>query len=175
MSAELVEVVDQQGRVLRIVTRAEMRAQVLRHRTVFIAVVDLDGTRLLVHRRADWKDLWPSAWDLAFGGVAAPGEAWADAARRELAEEAGVVVDLVRVGGAAFDAPGVAELAEVFLARSDGPFSCPDGEVAEVAWVPLVELHEWLDGRSVCPDGVALVLPHLPAAVAPGPADHQRP
>jgi isopentenyldiphosphate isomerase len=159
--AELVEVVDETGAVVEIVTRAEMRAQRLRHRTVFIAVVDPGGSRLLVHRRADWKDVWPSRWDLAFGGVVAVGEGWDDAAVRELAEEAGLVADLEHLGSESYDDTDVRELSEIYLARSEGPFSFPDGEVAEVAWADLSEIDAWLADRAVCPDTVALVLPRV--------------
>ena len=161
-SRELVEVVDEWGAVLRVVTRAEMRAGHLRHRTVFIAVLDHDGRRLLVHRRADWKDVWPSRWDLAFGGVLGVGEDWDAAAHRELAEEAGVTTELTYLGEALYDDADVHENSRIYLARYDGPFSFPDGEVAEVAWVDLDELTAWLEGHETCPDTVALVPPRLP-------------
>ena len=80
---ELVDIVDDDDRVVATVTRAEMRANRLQHRAVSIAVLSSDG-RLLVHRRADTKDLWPGMWDLAAGGVVAAGETYAQAARREL-------------------------------------------------------------------------------------------
>lgn len=158
---ELVEEVDLDGTVLGIVTRAEVRARGIRHRTVFVAVLDGAGERLLVHRRAAWKDVWPDAWDLAFGGICAVGEPWAEAAERELAEEAGLTAPLTPVGEGTYDGDGVAEVAHVFTARSDDEPTCPDGEVAEVAWVALADLRTWLAGRRVCPDSVALVLPHL--------------
>ena len=65
---ELVEVIGADGTVERVVTRAEMRAQNLRHRNIAVVVQRSDG-RLVAHQRADWKDLYPSMWDLAFGGV----------------------------------------------------------------------------------------------------------
>ncbi|WCO65936.1 NUDIX domain-containing protein [Iamia majanohamensis] len=166
--AEPVEEVDEDGAVLRIVTRREMRARGLRHRTVFVAVVDGDD-RLLVHQRAGWKDVWPSAWDIAFGGVCGVAEGWADAAARELAEEAGLVAPLARVGGGTWEADGVREVAQVFLARTDDPPTCPDGEVVATDRVPLGALDAWLATRPVCPDSVALVRPHLPEPSGPHP------
>lgn len=163
---EPVEVVDERGQVLAVVSRSEIRRRRLRHRTVFVAVTDAGGERLLVHRRADWKDVWPSRWDIAFGGLAGVGEAAEDAARRELAEEAGVDVALERLGAGGYDDAEVAELAEVFLARSEGPFTFADGEVVETAWVALADLDRWAGGRAVCPDSLALVAPLL--AAAPG-------
>jgi 8-oxo-dGTP pyrophosphatase MutT (NUDIX family) len=145
------------------VPRAEMRARgaSARHRACYVAVLT-GADELVVHRRADWKDVYPGWWDVCFGGVLAAGETWDDAARRELAEEAGVTTDVVLLGTAAWSAPDVNLNARVYLARSDGPFTCPDGEVVEVATVPLVELDRWLEGRDVCPDSVDLVVPRLP-------------
>jgi isopentenyldiphosphate isomerase len=88
---ELVEVVDEAGNVVRLATRAEMRAGNLRHRGVAVVVITGAG-ELVAQRRAGWKDVWPGRWDVCFGGVAQVGEDWATAARRELAEEAGVEV-----------------------------------------------------------------------------------
>ena len=165
LGAELVEVVDEDGTVLEIVTRAEMRARHLRHRTVAIVVVDPAGAQVLVHRRADWKDVWPSRWDIAFGGVVGVGEDWLTAAHRELAEEAGIAAALAPIGRGSYDDGEVTEVAELFLARSDGPFSFPDGEVAEIAWIAVADLDRWLAERPHCPDSATLVPPLLRAAL----------
>ena len=132
----------------------------LRHRTVFIAVVNTAGA-VLVHRRADWKDVWPGAWDVAFGGVVDAGESWEMAAARELAEEAGLDTELAYLGEDEFEDDSVRELARVYLARHDGPVSFVDGEVVEIDWVAPDQMSDWLDSHSVCPDSVAIVLPRL--------------
>jgi 8-oxo-dGTP pyrophosphatase MutT (NUDIX family) len=159
---ELVDLVDEHDRVIEVVTRAEMRArgEAARHRACYVAVVTGDD-RLVVHKRADWKDVYPGWWDVCFGGVLSAGESWDDAARRELLEEAGVAADVVPLGGGPWEMPGVKLIGRVYLTLSDGPFTCPDGEVVELAYVPLAELADWLEGRDVCPDSVDLVIPHL--------------
>ncbi len=161
-STELVDQLDEAGAVVGSVTRGDMRALNLRHRSVAVVVVN-SRQQVLVHRRADWKDVWPSRWDLAFGGVVGAGEAWEEAARRELAEEAGVAAPLEYLGEDTYADDDVREVARVYLARSDGPFVHADGEVTATKWVPLAGVAEWVSAHQLCPDTVALVLPRLDA------------
>lgn len=159
---EEVDVIDEEGNVSGTAPRAEVRARNLRHRSVFVAVVS-STDELLVHRRADWKDVWPGAWDVAFGGVVDAGEAWEAAAARELAEEAGLVAELTYLGEGRYDDDQVREVGRVYLARHDGAVTPADGEVVDVDWVPLEGLRAWLEGRRVCPDSLAIVLPRIDA------------
>ena len=159
--SEMVEEVDRAGAVLGLVTRREMREKRLWHRSVFVAVVSNDG-QILVHRRADTKDVWPGWWDLAVGGVCIPGESWRDAAVRELAEEVGVEgVDVEFVATGAYRDRDVALVAAVFVSRTDGPFRFADGEVTEAHWVRPDDLDEWLGAKNFLPDTVALVVPRV--------------
>lgn len=162
---ELVDVVDDDDQVVGTVTRAEMRARRLLHRAVSIAVLSSDH-RLLVHRRADTKDVWPGMWDIAAGGVVGAGEGYEVAARRELAEELGVTVDaLIDLGGGRFEDDAVALLGRGFRCTHDGPFTCTDGEIAEVRWVDRAGLDALMATERFVPDNLALllplVLPHL--------------
>src|SRR5690606_12487279 len=114
---ELVEEIDEHGSVVRVVTRAEMRAQNLRHRTVAVVVITGAG-EVVAHRRADWKDVWPGRWDVCFGGVTRVDEDWVEAARRELAEEAGIEVDapaLRELGDGSYADADVSEYSRVFV------------------------------------------------------------
>ncbi len=157
---ELVEVVDEHGTVLRVVSRAEMRAGNLRHRSVGVAVRRIADGAVLAHRRAAWKDVWPGRWDIAVGGVCGVGEDELTAARRELAEEVGIDVDpadLRLLGRGSYEDGDVAAIATVFEVRHDGPFAFADGEVEAVEWVPLADLDAWLAAHPHCPDSAALV------------------
>jgi 8-oxo-dGTP pyrophosphatase MutT (NUDIX family) len=117
---------------------------------------------LVVHRRADWKDVYPGYWDVCFGGVLGAGERWDAAAHRELLEEAGVDVPLELLGVESWEAPDARLNGRVYLGRSDGPFTWPDGEVVVGATVPLPDLAGWLAVHDVCPDSVDRVVPRLP-------------
>ena len=157
---EPVDVIDERGRVVDTVTRARMRADRLRHRAVFIAVQGSDG-RLLVHRRAEHKDVWPGMWDLAVGGVVAAGEEWTEAAERELREELGVSAELESLGEGAYDDESVRLVGRCYRCTHDGPFRFTDGEITEVRWVDAAGLAELRRSAAFVPDSIALVLPHL--------------
>ncbi len=166
---EAVEHVDSTGRVIEVVTRARMRAETLRHRCTYVFVLRSTDS-VVVHKRANWKSIYPGFWDPAFGGVCGVGESWALSAERELFEEAGI-------SGANLDPPGLTDLGplryeaedgrvwgRVFLARSDAPLTCPDGEVVATAEIPVSEITSWLEGQSVSLDSklaVPLLLAHL--------------
>lgn len=159
---EEVEEVDRSGNVIRVISRREMRATAARHRAVFIAVLS-SNDELLVHRRALTKDIWPGWWDVAVGGVMAPGESSDRAAQRELQEELGLSqVALQPLGTGAYDDADVRLVSAAYFCRHDGPFTFSDGEVIESAWIPLSDLVDWLGAHKVLPDSCALVLPLLP-------------
>ena len=158
---QLVEHVSADDEVLEVVTRAEMRRRRLRHRAVYVVVRTSDDG-VVVHRRAGWKDVYPGWWDLCFGGVLDVGEAWEAAAGRELAEEAGIDAPVRAIGGGPYEAvDGTAVVGRVCEAVHDGPYPCPDGEVVEIRVVPRSAVPAFVAAHDVCPDSVALVLPHL--------------
>lgn len=159
---ELVDVIGDDGEVERVATRAEMRAGRLRHRCTFVVVRSTRG-EVLIHRRADHKDMWPGRWDLTCGGVVSAGEDWEPAARRELAEELGVSSPLVELGGGTlgYADDDVDEVARVWTTVHDGPFDFTDDEVVEACFVTLDELHERLARDDFVPDSRTLVVPLL--------------
>ena len=157
---ERVEVVDEDGTVLAVVTRAEMRSDNLRHRSVGIVVRRPGDGAVLAHRRAGWKDVWPGRWDLAYGGVCDVGEPEAAAAVRELAEEAGIEVAgtaMHRLGTASYTDDDVTAVGTLFELDHPGPFRFADGEVEATEWVPWDRLGGWLAAHPHCPDTVHLL------------------
>ena len=160
-ATEMVDIVDDDDVVIATVTRARMRAERLQHRAVSIAVLGTDG-RLLVHRRADNKDVWPGMWDIAAGGVVSAGENYDTAAARELAEELGVTgVELRPLGAGRYRDEAVALIGRGYVAVSDGPFVFTDGEIAEVRWVDRTALAALMATERFVPDNLALLLPLL--------------
>ncbi len=156
---ELVDVVDAADRVVGVATRAEMRARNLRHRCASIVVRDTAG-RLLVHRRAEDKDVWPGRWDLAAGGVVASGEDYDAAAERELAEEIGITgCPLTVLGRGTYADESVDALYQVYEVVWDGPVSFDDGEVVEARWITVDDLGPMIEQETFVPDSLAVVRP----------------
>lgn len=177
---ELVDVLDENGAVIGSATRRQMRAERLAHRATYIAVVrgsELGGheqsddlvlaadTVVVVHQRADWKDIYPSYWDLAFGGVCGAGEPWLRSAQRELWEEAGINAPLIQMAEGEFRDTNSHTFGRLYLTATNAELRCNDGEVARVDEVALADLERWVQKRDVCPDTLQLVLPMLVALV----------
>lgn len=166
---ELVDLVDADDRVVATVPRREMRASPLWHRCVYLLVQRADGA-VLLHRRSLAKDFAPGAWDIGAGGVVAAGEAYDEAARRELAEELGVMgVPLEPLGPVRYHDERLRVIGRAYRVRSDGPFSFDDGEVLETEWVPVAALPGVLAAREFVPDSPQVFLPFLGPSLPPSP------
>lgn len=86
---EWVDIVDENNDVIAQSTRAQMRAQCLRHRATYIVVHNGMG-QILVQKRTENKDFYPGWLDATAGGVVQSGENMLESARREAEEELGI-------------------------------------------------------------------------------------
>jgi isopentenyldiphosphate isomerase len=152
--AELVDVVDDAGRTIGTVTRREMRARRLPHRSVYVLVFNARG-ELFVHLRTADKDVYPSHWDVAIGGVLAAGESWDEGARREAVEELGVAVEPETLFPLQWtDATNVVH-GMVYRARHDGPFRLQPEEIVRGEFLPVAGVSALAARAPFCPDGLA--------------------
>ncbi|HEY2732781.1 MAG TPA: NUDIX domain-containing protein [Polyangiales bacterium] len=150
---ELVDVVDEQDRVLRQCRRREMRRDNLLHRVIAVMVLDGSG-RIYLHRRTATKDLFPSLYDVFTAGVVGAGESYAEAARRELEEELGIVgPEPAPLFLHRYDGPETRSLTQVFRVTWTGPIM---HQASEVAWGEFRTRQRLAENREVLdfvPDG----------------------
>jgi isopentenyldiphosphate isomerase len=151
---ELVDIVDEGDHVIGVASRAEVRAQNLRHRAAYILVFDSQG-RLFVHQRTPQKDVYPGWFDVTAGGVVGAGESYDAAARRELAEELGITGALLRpLLRFQFADAGNRVNGVLYSCTHDGPLRLQEDEIAGGEWLDLDVVFERIGSRPFCPDGV---------------------
>ena len=158
MSAEreLVDVVDEEGRTVGVVSRGEMRARRLPHRSAYVLVFNGAGD-LFIHLRVPTKDVYPGHWDVAVGGVLAAGERFDDGARREAAEELGVVVDVEPLFPVRWTDAHTVVHGMAYRAVHEGPFRLQPEEIVRGEFVALDAVAARAAREPFCPDGLAVL------------------
>lgn len=158
---ELVDVVDDDDRVVGRATRAEMRSRNLLHRAVYLVVENGRG-EIFVHRRTATKDVYPGFFDVTVGGVVAAGETYEIAAERELAEEVGVRGTPIRsLFAVRFADASTRLLGRAYVVRWDGHVLLQAEEVAWGAFVPRAEAERIAREEQCCPDGADVLRRYL--------------
>jgi 8-oxo-dGTP pyrophosphatase MutT (NUDIX family) len=153
---ELVDVIDDEGRTIVTVTRREMRGRRLPHRCTYILVFNRSG-HLFLHLRTASKDVYPSHWDVAVGGVLAAGESFAAGARRELAEELGIDAEPEELFPFRYEDAASVVRAVVYRVIHEGPFHLQPEEIVRGEFVPLPEIAVRSTRERFCPDGLAVL------------------
>ncbi len=127
---ELLEVVDESGRVTGLATRGQCHGDpALAHRAVHVLVRNSKGD-LFLQKRAATKRVQPGKWDSSVGGHLLPGESYEAAAKRELEEELGITADHFEylhdyVWRSAIETEHI----RTFAIVSDGPFRLHPDEI----------------------------------------------
>ncbi len=149
----MVALVDAENRVTGAVPRHEMRAQNLLHRASYVFVFHSAGQLYVQHRTAT-KDVYPSYWDLAAGGVVLDGESYEESAVRELEEEMGIRgVPLEPWFDFYFEGAGKC-WGRAFSCVWDGPIVPQVEEVQSVTLVDVETVLAGWDGRPMTPDSL---------------------
>lgn len=130
---EIFDVVDEQDRVLRQATRAEVHKNDWWHRAVHIWLFDAEG-RLLLQMRSPHKDQYPSTWTSSASGHVDAGEGYETAARRELGEELGLSFPLKPVVKLPPSPATAYEFTSLWIGTTDQPPRPNSVEVTAVEW-----------------------------------------
>jgi isopentenyldiphosphate isomerase len=150
---ELVDVIDDDGNTVGIVTRREMRERRLPHRCTYVLVFNSRG-ELFIHLRTPTKDVFPSHWDVCIGGVLSAGESFDVGAAREIREE--LDIDAVAQPLFPFRYRGLQSFAHgmVYRLDHDGPFQLQVEEIVRGEFVRIDDVIERAKRDPFCPDGI---------------------
>ena len=152
---ELVEIVDEDDRVVEVVPRHVIRERRALHRCTYVFVLDPQG-RLYVHRRTTTKDVYPGFHDVVAGGVNAAGESYDQCAAREVREELGVAARPAYRFTQRYDGPDGRCFGGVYDVVWDGPIVWQPEEVVWGAFLPLEGVDALVARERFCPDGLEM-------------------
>ncbi|MBC8207709.1 MAG: NUDIX domain-containing protein [Desulfobulbaceae bacterium] len=156
-STEIIQIVDADNQPIDVQPRHEMRRLNLIHRACYILVFNTRGELFLQKRTAD-KDVYPSCWDVAAGGVVLAGESYEAAATRELEEELGVKdVICTPVFDQYFEDLGNRVWGRIFTCSHDGPFVLQKEEVAHGLFMAVDKILTLGESEAFTPDGIAIL------------------
>lgn len=153
---EFVDVIDGAGNTVGVVTRREMRERRLPHRCIYVLVFNSHG-ELFIHLRTATKDVYPSHWDVAIGGVLAAGETFAQGVKREIREELGIDADAVELFPHRYADASTAVRAMAYRLVQDGPFVLQVEEIVRGEFVPIPEVLQRIEHEPFCPDGLKVL------------------
>jgi isopentenyl-diphosphate delta-isomerase len=158
---EAVDVVDRQDRVVGTSTVSECLRRGLLHRAVAV-VVSRSDRRIVLQQRSR-RDAWrPGMWTLSSTGHVKSGEAYADAAARELKEELGIEAPLsflckrrlpaMREGGLT-----ECEWVALYSATSDAEARVDPGELEGARAFSRGEVTSLIERGDLTPDAAILL------------------
>ena len=162
-SDEIVTIVDEHNQVVGAVTRREMRAKCLPHRSTYILVFNLRG-ELYVQKRTRTKDVFPGYYDPAAGGVVLAGESYEEGARRELEEEMGIRgIPLRRLFEFYFADENTRVWGQAFHCSYDGKITLQESEVESGAFIEVREILQRAKRELFTPDGMYVLQRYIDA------------
>lgn len=141
---EMFDVVDQDDCVVEQLPRSQVHQRRLRHRAVHIFLLRSDGC-LLVHKRSDSKEEFPSLWTSSASGHVSAGEAYDATAPRELMEELGIAAPVSRLHKFAACPETSFEFTVLYRAASDEAVRADADEIAEYCWMQPHQVAAWME------------------------------
>jgi 16S rRNA (adenine1518-N6/adenine1519-N6)-dimethyltransferase len=144
--AEEFAIVDENDRVIGSAPRREVHGNNLRHRAVHIFLFNRAG-ELLLQKRSRWKDRYPGLWDSSAAGHVGASEEYDATAARELREELGVTIDLMRVAKLPASERTGQEFIWLYRGEAEGPFQPAPAEIDAVQFFPPEVVARWIEER----------------------------
>jgi len=137
---EMLPIVDDQDKVIGKKTRDEVEKKAMLHRSANVIIEDSNGM-IFVHQRKKDKFYYPGLWDIKVGGAVQYHESYLEAAKRELAEEAGINgVSLKFLFSEKYRSKEHNTNRQVYLCTWDGPIKIQKEEIEQGRFMSLDEI-----------------------------------
>lgn len=149
---ELLDLVDDQDRVIGCNSRSEIYREGLNNFRVVNAFLVNDAGQLWIPRRTASKKIFPLCLDMSVGGHVASGETYIEAFRRELFEELRLRLDEVDwrpLGHLTPHMHGVSAFMQVYEIRSELAPDYNKEDIVEFFWLTPQEVLQWI-GNGDC-------------------------
>src|SRR2546423_9278942 len=143
---EFFPVVDERDQVTGAVPRSQVHANNLLHRAVHMLVFNSAG-EVFLQLRSRWKDRHPLAWDSSAAGHVNAGEEYDQSAARELREELGIDIPLVRIAKLPASERTGYEFICLYRGSHDGELRPNPSEIEAGRFFPPTIVDNWIKAR----------------------------
>lgn len=149
---EILEVVDQNDKVIGTMSWGEANRKNMINRAARILVFDNENN-VLVQRRSLTKAKYPGMWDVGVSETLKVGEGYDAAAARGVKEELGIKKQPVFMFSFFSDLPYSKRMYHVYSCVCDGKIKPDKEEVEEVKFITLADLKKMLKAEAFTPTG----------------------
>jgi len=142
---EIIYEVDKEDNIIGKRPKPEFFNSNFIHRASHLLVFNKKG-EMLIQLRVKDKPLYPGVWDTAVGGTVAE-ESYEVCLEREMQEEIGISVKYRHLFKCYCSDDVDKSFKEIYSAVHDGPFTMQETEVADLKWISLKELKDWMEEK----------------------------
>ncbi|MDP9186878.1 MAG: 16S rRNA (adenine(1518)-N(6)/adenine(1519)-N(6))-dimethyltransferase RsmA [Verrucomicrobiota bacterium] len=143
---EQFPVVDKKDRLRGTAPRSKVHANNLLHRAVHVLIFNPAG-EVFLQMRSRWKDRHPLAWDSSAAGHVNAGEEHDQSAARELREELGIDIQLLRVAKLPASERTGYEFICLYRGSHDGELRLNSSEIEAGRFFPPTIVDGWIRAR----------------------------
>ena len=151
VATEILDVVDDDDRVLFRAPKDQVYREYRIHRSVMFFIFDAEGN-VFVNQRSDSKELYPSYWSIALGGHVRSGETYDAAVRRELLEETGLATPPEFIRTFKKRTADSRENVNVYAVVADREPNLDPRELQEGYWVSIADIGRYLNRYDFLPE-----------------------
>ena len=149
---EILDVVDEQDKVITNASRNEVYQKSLSHRIVHVIIFN-DKNEMALQLRSAKVSFCPNHWSTTVGGHVQSGESYEEAALREFEEELGITGKFKKFSKDYYNKEGTNKFLVTFTTIFNGPFQPDLKEVEKIDFFPLEKIKEMInDGEKFHPE-----------------------